>query len=801
MFGELGTEFTKILIWYLVFLVLGIATLPFLQKYFSTWKDKGYGISKFVGLAVVSLPLWFLSNLRVLPFTQTTALVFFFGFAGLAFWWGRKTKFKFDKKLLKWIITEELIFLLIFIFWTFVRSTNSQVEGTEKMMNIAFMNSIFRTEYFPAADPWYYGGTINYYHLGHYMFTFIAKMASIPVSFAYNFALNTIAGFTFIASFSIVIKLIDAKKNTRGAVFAGLFSGLLLCFGSNMHYIYKWLEAILNNKAFTYWFPDGTRIITNVIDEFPAYSIPLGDLHGHYLGMPFLVIMIAFVVISYTIKIGTKDKMRFNMLISIFVCTLYGINSWDFITTIFIFSLLHFHQSYTSYKNWGDRIMIFVVSEISLLGIGIIFMIPYIVNFHPPIGGIGIVPLGQTSDFLPWMQMWGNFVFITGAFFLMKSFTKHWPVIRVLSITALGCVLLLPLLGNMKSLVTISDGLHISLASNFSSNIMSWVIGLVSLVIFVAFFSVLFKYIKIKLDYQSSKYETLVFLLLFVCAALLIGVEVFFVKDIFYHSNPPYFRTNTVFKFFYHTWIIWSILCGYFVYKIFSTFLNNKTISARVVGAALALVILTLFTVAVSYTFEAIKDFYPFFKYDNSTYPTLQQLFSSDAGIHIKIYDSIDGNMYIKKNHPGDYAAMQWFNENVQGQPTIVEAVGDAYTYYARFSANLGLVDIMGWPTHEWQWRSNPVAVVNKSTGEITYNDSASTDAFARKDDVKTIYTTASLDTLKGMLVKYKVRYIIIGELENEAYAGIINESLISQVSTKVYDNLGTKIYQVTLSY
>jgi hypothetical protein len=39
------------------------------------------------------------------------------------------------------------------------------------------------------------------------------------------------------------------------------------------------------------------------------------------------------------------------------------------------------------------------------------------------------------------------------------------------------------------------------------------------------------------------------------------------------------------------------------------------------------------------------------------------------------------------------------------GRPTIVEAVGESYTYAARMSANTGVPALLGWPMHEWLWR------------------------------------------------------------------------------------------------
>jgi YYY domain-containing protein len=809
MFGELLNELPSLLIWYGVFLILGFAVLPFLQKYFSDWRDGGYGIAKFIGLAVVSLPLWFLSALHIVPFTQATSAIFFVALIILAIWYTYKNKIKISRSTVKWIILEEILFFIVFFSWIFIRSTNSQAEGTEKMMNLAFMNSIFRTEYFPALDPWYAGATINYYHLGHYMFTFVAKMTGIKVSFAYNLTLMIIAAFTFVGIFSIVVKLIDSQVRAKRAVLAGLFASIWIMFGANMHYLYKWLEALFNNKVFEYWFPDGTRIITNAIDEFPAYSIPLGDVHGHYLGMPFLVVAIALIIVTFGIKINSKDKVRFNMIISPLIWAIYGVNTWDFITINFIFVLIHLYQAFSTYHNWFDRMVSFVVSELSLSIIGVLFMIPYIVSFKPAVGGLGIVPIGQTSTYIPWMQMWGMFLVITFIFVYTRALASKNKILQVISLTVLGIVLATPIIGHLEFQKV--DPLN---SKNMVQVDNLWpVIGILVAIIVVIFLlslliTFLIQKVKLQLDYKVGKYEALVILFNVAAFALLFGVEILFVKDIFYHSNPPYFRTNTVFKFYYHAWIIWGISCGYYVYKIFATYLSAKKNAYRIIGSTFAFIIMFLFVGSVTYIFEGIRDFYPFFKYDDIKYPTLEQLQSPDINEHIKLYESIDGNYYIKKFHLGDYKAMQWFSENVKGQPVIAEAThGDAaYSYFCRFSANLGLIDIMGWPTHEWQWRSNPVVVLDDKgqpakdeKGNIKYEDLASKDAFARKDEVEKIYTTEDDSEFKALIIKYDVQYIVVGEMERDskAYGDRINETYMQKYGAKVYDDLDTKIYKI----
>jgi len=298
-------EVLIILKWYLLFLAFGIIGLALARNLFKDWADKGYGLSKFLGLLVTALPLWLLASLRTIPFNQTTVIISI----SVMLIWAIRTLYVSKFKFTKLMLLEEAIFTGIFIFWCLVRSTSSQIEGTEKFMNLAFMNVINRSEFFPPADPWYVGGTINYYYLGHYLFVFASKFWGIAEAFAYNLAMTTIIAYAFIATFSIILKLTAGNEKKRNwAILIAILGATWLCFGGNLHYFYKWLSAFLQHQNFTYWFPDSTRIIPNVIDEFPAYSIVLSDLHGHYLGMPFMIMFLGFLINSWKIKFESQPR-------------------------------------------------------------------------------------------------------------------------------------------------------------------------------------------------------------------------------------------------------------------------------------------------------------------------------------------------------------------------------------------------------------------------------------------------------------------------------------------------------------
>lgn len=704
-------ELKYMIIWYLVFLCFNVIGLGFSEKYFKKWFDKGYAVSKFLGFLISGLILWIFSSIKLIPFTEWSSIIVFFLLLAFSGYRLVKSKFKFTKTMLK----EELVFLFIFVLWNLIKSTNAQIEGTEKFMNIAFMNSINRTEFMPPSDMWFAGSSINYYYIGHYLYTFVAKIGSIPISFAYNFGLNTIISYGFIASFAIIFQLTKASLKKWSAVIA-LMGATLICFGGNFHYIYKLLEAFVNHENFSYWFPDATRTIPFVINEFPAYSIILGDLHGHFIGFPFLVMMVAFLYNIWHTKFNSKERVEMMLFLSVPLVALYGINSWDFITANFLFLLINFVQFLMFEGELKKKLVTLLILETTLLLPGLIFMAPYFYNFKPAVGGIGFVPLNTERDLKEWLLMWGaqlSIIFTVGISYLVLMKSK---------------------------------------ASNIKNHIKSLI--------------------------KENDVSIFAFLLGFAAFALIIGVEILYVKDLFDQANPPYFRTNTVFKFYFAAWPIFFISCFYFINaisrKIYTTPLKNGFLLLAING----LVILIVFVSSFSYIFEALNDFYSFFKFEDGKNFSFDQLLNGDKTL--KLYDTIDGNAYIKKLYPEDYAMINWINTNVTGQAVIAEAVGDAYTYYCRISANTGLTDIIGWPTHEWQWRSN--------IDEIN----------ARKEELKDIYTTESKDDFLKIVKKYFVKYIVVGDKERETYTDLSTD-IIKQYCTESFRSNDSVIYECKL--
>jgi len=115
-------------------------------------------------------------------------------------------------------------------------------------------------------------------------------------------------------------------------------------------------------------------------------------------------------------------------------------------------------------------------------------------------------------------------------------------------------------------------------------------------------------------------------------------------------------------------------------------------------------------------------------------------------------YKTLNGNAYLARDHPDDYAAVEWLRANVPDGTVILEATGDPYSYFARFSSNTGLPTVLGWANHEGLWRGHDNMVMQ------------------RRDHVMRIYSATTLAEVQPLLDRYNVRYIVVGDLEREKH-------------------------------
>ena len=147
-------------------------------------------------------------------------------------------------------------------------------------------------------------------------------------------------------------------------------------------------------------------------------------------------------------------------------------------------------------------------------------------------------------------------------------------------------------------------------------------------------------------------------------------------------------RLNTVFKFYYQAWVLFGVsgLFGLSYLWLAAQEGGRKLVPAGVTVVYAALFIGTLL--------------FPYFGVQSRAIEFRGPVESAN-----RLPATLNGLAQTATFNPDEYAAIMWLRDNVDGTPTIVEAVGGQYSAYGRISASTGIPTLLGWAGHQYQWR------------------------------------------------------------------------------------------------
>ncbi len=628
------------LVYYLFLIVLGVLCLPLTRALFSGFRDKGYPFAKIIfQLAISFLALnifyWFyvilnLSYLLKIRFGIFALVIctLIIVFVNYAFFYQSNTKITKDE--LKIFVKEELLFALLFVAMLAFRGAQPQIEGIEKFMDFAIINGLNRSESIPPQDVWFSGFEINYYYFGHLGVSILNQLSGIDSAVFYNLYVATLFAMVGTAAFSIIYHLTHKY-------IAAVVSSLVLLIGGNLDFFYY--KVVM--QADNYFYAQARSLIPNTINEFPAYSFLIGDLHAHILNIPYVLLFLALCFSIYSSHSADFDKKWLFLPLSF--GALGATNSWDWFIYLPVLGVLVLSVLSRQFDN---KIVLkkSVIYGSLLVAFSILLYLPFYLNFSPPSGGVGFT--WPKNDLLAIFKMFGFFAVVV-VFFLITG---------------------------------VKNSFH-------KTN---------KFVLFLIFFGML-----------------LVFL-----------PETFFVKDIYYKLNPPYYRANTVFKIWYQAWIILTIVGAYCFVRASQAFKRPL----HLVLSISPVLILLGFVFAYSVT-------------------SVRYIIGPKY-----VFKGLDGSQYLKEKDIGAKSVIAWINENVEGQPILLEAPGRPYSMDSIVSSYTGLPTVIGWTEHELGWRGEWEPIAN------------------RMGDVEKIYTSTSLIEVTYLLKKYNVEYAVIGTSEKTKY-------------------------------
>ncbi len=167
-------------------------------------------LSRSLGWLLLGYLVWIAASLRIAENRIATIGVVLALIAALSFLLWRRQQpamaayWRAQKRL---VLFGEGLFAASFLLFVVFRIANPDIwqpwNGGEKFMEFAFLNAILRSPTFPPIDPYFAGGTINYYYFGHYLVALLIKLTGIWSSVAFNLAVPTVFALTIANTFSL----------------------------------------------------------------------------------------------------------------------------------------------------------------------------------------------------------------------------------------------------------------------------------------------------------------------------------------------------------------------------------------------------------------------------------------------------------------------------------------------------------------------------------------------------------------------------------------------------------------------
>lgn len=373
----MGQDLATILWWWMAVAIVGAAAWPLTRRLFRSWHDQGYLMSKAVGMALVTFVVYMLGIFKVVSFNQTEIWIILALIAGAG--WKLSKKEEVNWKV---VIAEEMFFGAALIFWSWIKAHEPTINGLEKFMDYGFTQSILKSKYFPPADMWFSGESINYYYFGHLMMAVLTKLSGLPLGYTFNLMLATIFALCLTMSYSIGKQV---TKNLPGA----LLIAFLVTSAGNLQTIYSFTEGYNGEDTpppfwkmkwtmegwKTYWYPNATRFIPYTIHEFPGYSFVVSDLHGHVLDIPLALLAIALIIKGLEgWEIGAFGWLAGLMFMS---------NALDGPIYLGLFGLVTVVKKFKKFKEIARDVGIAIAAFVTTV-------VPFMVHFKPFVSGLAV---------------------------------------------------------------------------------------------------------------------------------------------------------------------------------------------------------------------------------------------------------------------------------------------------------------------------------------------------------------------------------------------------------------------------
>ncbi len=712
--------------------LLGLAATPLAALLFGALPDRGYGLSKPLGMLLVAVANWWLgSTIGAANFPWLLWLLCI-ALTGVSTWLLMRGLVQLPVRDLGWrrtVAAEEALFLLAFVGWAFVRALKPEIFTSEKPMDFMLLQTSGSTHSFPPPDLWYQGARVNYYYLGYAIFGMLGRMAGVDVRFGFDLYNVAIFALSCTAACALGAALTRRLLGGLGGTFFLMLAGDLQAVGQFWSQIQG---GGLRLTGLDLWCStrviDGGCLGQHTITEFPAFSLLFADLHPHVMAIPFVLLVIGCAVHALLDPgaAAAPRAVRWTRLgiAALAAGSLFAINSWDYPTYLVVVLAAQFLAWWR--RGDGSRTWPRLLEIAAIVPLSVLFYFPYLLTVHATTVfsmRYSVTSLGEMAAVL------GGLLLPLLVFVAAQAGPRLWSPGRpaqesarrrdaehLLTPRQVCCILCAFALGvALVCLPCRTDILFLTLAAGAACALL-------------------------RPRGTDDGAVSAALLLVLVSMVVLSAADVVFLRDVF--SAGPQYRLNTVFKLYYQGWILLATAVPVGIVSVARMLRARSRSLLLAVWCGLAAV---LCTVLGAYSVEGVAS------QGNNLAPT----------------SGLDGLAFVQHVEPDVYAAVQWVQTHTAPGDVIAEGEGMSYwnldpdpsTWTSQISALSARPTIVGWPNdHEWLWRGGFAS------------QAAGAKVLQRMNDADTLYTTTDPGTMIAILSRYDVRRVYVGPYERATY-------------------------------
>lgn len=584
----------------------------------------------------------------------------------------------------------------------------------ERLRDYAILSAVLQHP-LEAREPWMSGATLNYYLFWYRFGAMLASLGGLAVWQTYH----VLQSITVALYFAIFFRFFTRHLGFR--VFSALGCAAIMTFGSNLAGVVAYAKQDSN-----WWGP--SRVIPGTINEFPAWSFLLGDLHPHFLNLPLLPALILLGLELSALFARQSWWMRVAAVLSwvaVTVAWTFGANAWELpfalITSVIVIVGLGFYRRAAVREadaptgiawRWCVAALLFLVGCAALLW-------AQSRNITPPGDPLRLVTLPFGTQLLSSIAI---------AMAELVHIKLQPPTVTVAG-SPVGALLLhwgfpLGLLG--MSLIVLSRD-WMERVGKAMVLVLGYLSG--SALVLLGFMAILqiWRLIEQLRDSDRTQLLSGPFVAELLGLAAIMGVmfpEVLFIDDPYGGADE---RMNTVFKFYSAAWGFMHLAAFALGAQLFQR-ICMAGYSPRIFWATWGVTL----TLLLGFFLSSIK---------------------YRIGTQFTVKPYAQGLSGVEAQYAGAGRAIQKLEHLPRG--VVLEAQGGAYNFSSMVSTLSGNEAFLGWANH--------INLLTRNYSEVS----------RREQLTKDFYTRFDCNQRREMMEQEGIRYAVVGRLEQQGYGSI----------------------------